>query len=378
LVHVAREAGRVVSGMRRAPKKVLVLDLDNTLWGGVIGDDGIDGIELGDTSPTGEAFKAFQAYVKSLKERGVLLAVASKNDPDKAREAVEQHPEMVLRMDDFVSFKASWDPKSDSLRDMAFSLGLGLDSFVFVDDNPAEIEIVRQFAPEVTTILLGDDPASYVAQLADCRLFEPTTVTSDDARRTDQYAHERSREALRASTTDMDAYLLSLEMEGTIAPFDPADLPRIAQLVNKSNQFNLTTRRRTESELRAIAESNDHAAFSFRLRDRFSDHGLIAVVIGTVAGGKMNIDTWLMSCRVLKRQVEEETMNAIVVIAAARRAGVVPGEYLPTKKNAMVRDLLPRMGFSLVQERDGALEFALEVAGYAPFATRIRMKGLTG
>jgi FkbH-like protein len=281
-------------------------------------------------------------------------------------------------MDDFVSFKASWNPKSDSLRDMAFSLGLGLDSFVFVDDNPAEIEIVKQFAPEVTTILLGDDPAGYVAQLADCRLFEPTSVTPDDARRTDQYAHERSREALRASTTDMDAYLLSLEMEGTITPFEPADFPRIAQLINKSNQFNLTTRRRTEGEVRAIAESNDHAAFSFRLRDRFSDHGLIAVVIGTVEGGTMEIDTWLMSCRVLKRQVEEETMNAIVAVAAARGAGVVRSEYRPTKKNGMVRDLLPRMGFSLVREGDGALEFAVEVAGYAPFATRIRMKGLTG
>jgi FkbH-like protein len=350
-----------------------VLDLDNTLWGGVVGDDGIAGIELGDTSPRGEAFKAFQTYIRSLKERGVLLAVASKNDHDKASEAVERHSEMVLRMADFVSFKANWGPKSDSLHDMAFSLGLGLDSFVFVDDNPAEIEIVRQLAPEVTTVLLGDDPASYVQELADCRFFEPTIVTRDDARRTEQYAHEMSREALRATATDMDAYLSSLEMEGTLAPIEAADLPRIAQLINKSNQFNLTTRRRTESEVRKVAESKLHAAFTFRLRDRFSDHGLIAIVIGEERGGAMQIDTWLMSCRVLKRQVEEETMNAIVRMATLRGASFVRGQYLPTKKNGMVRDLLPRMGFSLVREVEGSLEFALEVARYEPFATRIRM-----
>jgi FkbH-like protein len=180
-VEVAREVAHLVGSLKRATKKVLVLDLDNTLWGGVIGDDGLEGIELGDTSPRGEAFKAFQKYIASLKERGVLLGVCSKNDYAKAAEPFEKHPEMVLRMEDIVSFKANWEPKSDNLRAMAADLNLGLDSFVFVDDNPAEIEIVRQFAPEVTAMLLGPDSAGYVAQLQDCRLFEPRAITAEDA-----------------------------------------------------------------------------------------------------------------------------------------------------------------------------------------------------
>jgi FkbH-like protein len=236
-----------------------VLDLDNTLWGGVVADDGLEGIEVGDTSPRGEAFKAFQKYIASLKARGILLAVASKNDHAKAAEVFEKHPEMVLRLGDFVSFQANWEPKSDNIRRMAAELNLGLDSFVFVDDNPAEIEIVRQFAPEVATIELGPDPSEYVAQLQDCRLFEPRNITSEDVERTQQYQSEAQRQALSATITDMDAYLASLAMEGEIGGFAPVDIPRLAQLINKSNQFNLTTRRRTEADLLALARDPDYA-----------------------------------------------------------------------------------------------------------------------
>jgi FkbH-like protein len=370
---VAREVAHVAASLRRSPKKVLVLDLDNTLWGGVVGDDGLDGIEIGDTSPRGEAFKAFQAYIASLKERGVLLAVCSKNDHDRAAQAFLEHPEMVLKMTDFVAFKASWGPKSESLRQIAAELELGLDSLVFVDDNPAEIDIVRQFVPEVTTILLGPDPAEYRATLEDCRLFEPRSLTAEDAQRSAQYQREAERRTLLASVTDMDGYLTSLEMEGTLLPFRDADVPRIAQLVNKSNQFNLTTRRRSEAEVTALVASPDHESFTVRLRDRFGDHGLIAVVVGRVEGTTFHVDTWLMSCRVLKRQVEEATVNEIVRLALRRGATLIRGAYLPTAKNGMVRDLYAAMGFSLVEEQDGRREFALDPRAYATKPTRIRL-----
>ena len=315
LVDVCREAANLILGLRTPPKKVLVLDLDNTLWGGVVADDGLEGIEIGDTSPRGEAFKAFQKYIRSLKERGVLLAVCSKNDHARAIEAFEKHPEMVLRASDFVSFKANWEPKSDNLRQMAADLDLGIDSFVFVDDNPAEIEIVRQFAPAVTTILLGDDPADYAGQLQDCRLFEPRSITREDQERTGQYRAESERQTLLASAADMDAYLESLAMEAVIREFTPVDVPRLAQLINKSNQFNLTTRRRTEAEVQALIRQPDHVGLSVRLQDRFGDHGLISIVVGRETGDSLVIDTWLMSCRVLKRQVEELVLNELARLA---------------------------------------------------------------
>jgi FkbH-like protein len=223
---MAREVSHLATSLRRPPKKVLVVDLDNTLWGGTIGDDGVEGIELGTTSARGEAFRAFQSYIASLKRRGVLLAVCSKNDHERAAEAFEKHPEMVLRMDDFVAFKANWSPKSDNLRAIALELNLGIDSLVFADDNPAEIEIVRQFAPEVETIHLGSDPADYVAQLADCRWFEPRSVTREDMERTRQYRVEVERRVLLSSVTDMDAYLSSLDMLGIVKCFCQADVPK--------------------------------------------------------------------------------------------------------------------------------------------------------
>ena len=358
---------------KRAPKKVLVLDLDNTLWGGVVADDGLEGIELGDTSPRGEAFKAFQKYIRSLKQRGTLLAVCSKNDHAKAAAAFEKHPEMVLRLEDFVSFKANWEPKSDNLRQMATELNLGLDSFVFVDDNPAEIEIVRQFAPEVTTILLGPDPSEYVARLADCRLFEPRSLTAEDAARTEQYRSDAQRQALSATVTDMAAYLESLAMEAAISEFTLVDAPRLAQLINKSNQFNLTTRRRTEAEIHGLMADESQLCFSFRLKDRFGDHGLISVVISQKAGPVMKIDTWLMSCRVLKRQVEDEVLNELMRLARLQGCTRLEGVYLPTAKNEMVRDFYARMGFVLKSESAGARVFELEMDAIQPTLTKIKI-----
>lgn len=370
---LAREAVHLIGSLRRAPKKVLVLDLDNTLWGGVVADDGLDGIEVGDTSPRGEAFKAFQKYIATLKQRGVLLAVCSKNDLARAEEAFDRHPEMVLKRGDFVSFKANWEPKSENIRQMAAELNLGLDSFVFVDDNPAEIEIVRQFVPAVTTLLLGPDPSTYVALLQDCRLFEPRSITAEDAQRSLQYKAEAERKALYAAATDMSAYLESLEMVGTIREFNDMDVPRLAQLINKSNQFNLTTRRRSEADLQALMGDAAQVGFSFRLADRFGDHGLIAVVIGRQDGATLEIDTWLMSCRVLKRQVEEEVVNEVVRLARARGCRRVLGRYLPTAKNEMVRDLYLKLGFTLLREDEAGREFELATDRFQELQTKIRI-----
>lgn len=373
LVALAREATHLIAGLKRAPKKVLVLDLDNTLWGGVVADDGLEGIELGDTSPRGEAFKAFQRYIASLKQRGVLLAVCSKNDYARAAEPFEKHPEMVLRLSDIVSFKANWEPKSENIRRMGPELNLGLDSFVFVDDNPAEIDIVRQFAPEVTTILLGPDPAEYVAQLQDCRLFEPASITAEDLERTSQYRAEAQRKELEATVTDMDSYLASLAMEGTLSEFTVVDAPRLSQLINKSNQFNLTTRRRSEAEVLAVMNDPEWVGYSMRLRDRFGDHGLISIVIGRKNGEAMEIDTWLMSCRVLKRQVEEEVLKELARLAGQRGCRRLEGIYLPTAKNEMVRDFYPRMGFALTAETPAKREFVLNLETFQPPPTHIKI-----
>jgi FkbH-like protein len=373
LVTICREAAFLVSNLRKAPKKVLVLDLDNTLWGGVVAEDGVEGLEIGDTSPRGEAFKAFQRCVAALKERGVLLAVCSKNDHERAIEPFEKHPEMVLRLEDFAAFKANWQPKPDNLSQIALELNLGLDSLVFVDDNPAEIEIVRQFAPAVSAILLGPDPSDYVGQLQDCRLFEIESITAEDAQRALQYRTQAERKALEASSVDMDTYLESLEMKATIREFTPEDTPRLAQLINKSNQFNLTTKRRTEAEVAEVASDPNYICFSMRLRDRFGDNGLISVVIGKVSGQTLEIDTWLMSCRVLKRQVEETMLNELLVIAKARGCTRVVGIYLPTSKNGMVREFYSQMGFKAVSCTGERGEYVLEVGGYTGPSTRIEI-----
>lgn len=371
-VAMVKEIAHLIGLLKKAPKKVLALDLDNTLWGGVIGDDGMEGIEIGDTSPRGEAFKAFQAYILSLTERGVLLGACSKNDYENAIEPFRRHPEMVLREEHFVSFKANWEPKAQNLVEMANELNLGLDSFIFVDDNPAEIEIVRQFAPEVTTILLDPDPSMFVKQLQESRLFERFIITGEDTQRTEQYKKEAERRSLLTSAVDMDSYLESLDMTGTFTDFNALDLPRIVQLINKSNQFNLTTRRRTESEIEKLTKDSRYHGFSMRLSDRFGDHGLISVVICFLGENKtLEIDTWLMSCRVLKRQVEEEVLNEIVRLAKKTGSQKVRGLYLPTAKNGMVSDLYPRLGFQSMSAGENGSEFELPVESFNKIPTNI-------
>lgn len=377
-VEIAKEIGHLIASLRSAAKKVLVLDLDNTLWGGTVGDDGVDGIEIGDTSPRGEAFKAFQVYIRSLIDRGVLLGICSKNEFDNAVEPFRIHPEMILREDHFVSIKANWEPKAKNLIEMAEELKLGLDSFVFVDDNPAEIEIVKQFAPDVTTILLSDDPSTYVRQLQESRLFERSVVTDEDSERTKQYRQQAERRQFENSAVDMDSYLRSLGMVARISRFSRLDLPRIAQLINKSNQFNLTTRRRSEAEIESLMSDHNIVGLSVRLTDRFGDHGLISVVIARIQGGKiLEIDTWLMSCRVLKREVEQVVLNELVRIAEHMSCGTIRGVYLPTAKNGMVRDLLPSLGFRTLKDDKSQVEFELSVDEFIPLKTHIEVESLS-
>ena len=345
LVSLGKEIAHIALSIKTATKKVLVLDLDNTLWGGTIGDDGIDGIEIGDTTPRGEAFKAFQKYILSLIDRGVILAVCSKNDIDNAMEPFERHPEMVLRKKDIVSFVANWNPKSDNIKSIADDLKLGLDSFVFVDDNPAEIEIVNQFLPQVSTIQLSEDPSKYVEQLADSRFFEPLYITNEDIQRTELYKQKEKYKELEMKVTNMEEYLESLEMKAKICNFSSTDNARIAQLINKSNQFNLTSKRRNETEVALIAESQNHIGFTIRLKDKFSEHGLISVLIAEIINNELLIDTWLMSCRVLKRQVEAVALNELISIAKAKNCNKIRGLYIETTKNGMVKDLYKEYGF---------------------------------
>jgi len=372
-VEIAREVAGIVTSLHRSSKKVLALDLDNTLWGGVIGDDGMTGIEIGGTHPRGEAFKQFQLAIASLAQRGIILAVCSKNDYKNAAEPFEKHPEMILRLKDIASFQANWEPKSENLRRIAQELNLGLDSIVFVDDNPAEIEIVKQFVPEIETIWLGPDPAEYASQLLNCRLFEPRSITGDDLKRGEQYQQQAARTQAMNAGTDMEAYLASLEMHSVISEFTPVDIPRISQLINKSNQFNVTTRRRSEAEVEELLTNKDHYGFSVRLADKFGDNGLISVVIVKVEGQTAIVDTWLMSCRVLKRQMEDEVVNEMVRLAIERGCTSVIGQYLPTEKNGMVRDLFPRMGFALVEETAERASYQLPIQDFVPRKTHIQI-----
>lgn len=341
---VARIAAAVVGRSR----KCVVLDLDNTLWGGVVGDDGIEALLLGQGSPEGEAFLAFQQYVSQLARRGVILAVCSKNDDAVARAAFE-HPEMVLKPSDIAAFVANWNDKAANLRQIAATLSIGLDSLVFMDDNPAERDIVRRELPEVAVPELPSDVAGYPARVAAAGYFEAVSFTVDDAARGRSYAQNAQRAAGRGQATDMAGYLRGLEMKLTATGVGPAELARVTQLINKTNQFNLTTRRYTEDQVRRLAADPAGVALAIRLADKYGDNGLISVVLArpdaALAPGELLIDSWLMSCRVLGRQVELAVLEVLVREAAQRGATALVGEYRPTGRNGMVEAHFQRLGF---------------------------------
>lgn len=364
--HVLRllRAGRGRSG------KCLVLDLDNTCWGGIIGDDGLEGIRIGQGSAEGEAFLAIQRYALSLKARGVVLAVCSKNEEAAARLPFLHHPDMALRLDDIAVFVANWTDKATNLATIARTLNIGTDALVFLDDNPAERERVRQMMPEVAVPEVGEDPALYPALVARGGYFETLAVTADDAQRAEQYRANALRLAEMSEIGDYDTYLASLDMQCDIRPFDETGRARIAQLINKSNQFNLTTRRYSEAEVAAVEQDPDCFALQVRLTDRFGDNGMISVVIFRKGAAEWVCDTWLMSCRVLKRRVEEAVLAVVAQAARAAGAQRLAGDYIPSAKNAMVADHFGKLGFTRVsgtegaETGDGGSHWVLDLAGH--------------
>jgi FkbH-like protein len=372
--------GRWIAAKQGRSFKCLVLDLDNTLWGGVIGDDGLEGIALGQGSPLGEAYTAFQEYVRELSRRGVILAVCSKNDEANALEPFDKHPDMVLKRGDIASFVANWSNKADNIRAIAQELNIGLDALCFIDDNPFERNLVRQELPMVAVPEVSDDPTGYPAALADAGYFEGLSVTDEDRERTSQYQGNKARDALKATVTDLPSYLRGLEMRLVWKRFDRIGLQRIVQLINKSNQFNLTTRRYTDEDVIAVMADPDAFGLQLRLLDRFGDNGIIAIIIGRLhpehssAAKDLYIDTWLMSCRVLGRQVEPTTLNLIAEQAANLGARRVVGEYIPTKKNAMVKDHYARLGFTVMEtDNAGGNRNILDLAAYTPAETFIHV-----
>jgi FkbH-like protein len=349
----ARQTANVAAAVFGRSRKCLVLDLDNTLWGGVVGDDGAAGIEIGSGTAGGEAYARFQAYLRDLKSRGIILAVCSKNDEANAREPFATRKEMALKLEDFSSFVANWEPKPDNIRRIAGELGIGLDSLVFVDDHPAERELVRVTLPEIAVIELPEDPSDFVAALDASGCFETVSITEEDRHRTEQYRANARREELLAKTTDYGSFLASLQMRATIEPFGEANFQRVHQLINKTNQFNLTTRRYGEAELQDAASQPGAVSCAIRLEDKFGDNGLISVFMGFVEGDALNIDTWLMSCRVLKRGVEDMLFQHVLAIAKTRKVRRIRGSYVPTAKNGMVSGLLPDLGFKPEAKLEG-------------------------
>ena len=329
-------------------KKVLTLDLDNTLWGGIVGDDGAENLAIGPETSMGQAYSEFQEYIKSHKDIGVILTVDSKNDHENAIAGLN-HPDATLKEDDFVVIKANWDPKSKNLADTAAQINLLPESFVFVDDNPAEREIVRAQIPGVAIPEIGN-VENYIRAIDHAGYFEVTNLSADDAKRNEMYKANAQRAVLEASFSDYGQYLDSLEMTGIIRSFEPVFLDRIAQLTNKSNQFNLTTKRYSRAEIEAVADSAEYIDIYGKLIDKFGDNGVVSVVIGHINGDVLDMDLWIMSCRVLKRDMEFAMLDGLVKRAKAAGLKKINGYYYPTAKNNMVRDFYDRMGFTKVSE----------------------------
>ncbi len=337
---IARSTAAIIAAIFGKSKKCLVLDLDNTLWGGIIGDVGRDRIDIGKETPLAEAYTAFQQYCLDLRGRGVLLAVCSKNQQEIAREGFS-HPDSVLKLEHFSAFKANWEPKHENLQAIAAELNLGLDSFVFVDDNPAERALVRAQLPMVLTPEVGSDVSLYPAILQATRCFETVRLSKEDLERADAYTANAARASTAAKFADYGAYLDSLQMSAEIELFSPVYLDRISQLINKSNQFNLTTRRFTYAEVEGMSKNRAYIPLYGKLADSFGDNGLVSVVIGRREETVLHLDLWLMSCRVLKREMELAMLDVLVQHAASSGIETLIGYYYPTAKKQDGGGLLP-------------------------------------
>ena len=350
LPYVASRVMDIVCAVKGQFKKCLILDLDNTIWGGVVGDDGLEGIQLGHGLGIGKAFTELQMWVKKLKQRGIIICVASKNNEKTAKEPFEKHPDMVLKLDDIAVFQANWETKVDNIRTIQSILNIGFDSMVFLDDNPFERNMVRENIKGITVPDLPEDPAEYLEFLYSLNLFETASYSNLDKDRTKQYQVEAQRVSLSKTFTNEADFLKSLNMVSVVSGFTKFNTPRVAQLSQRSNQFNLRTVRYTDADIEAFANDPHVIDLSFTLEDKFGDNGLIAVVIMKPLDMEtLFVDTWFMSCRVLKRGMENFTLNTMVEKAKAAGYKKIIGEYLPTPKNKMVENHYTGLGFTPVK-----------------------------
>jgi len=348
--YLVKNVHDIIQAINGSFHKCVILDLDNTTWGGIIGDDGIEGIQIGDLG-IGKAFTNLQLWIRELKKRGIIVAVCSKNTEEIAKEPFQKHSDMVLRLDDIAVFVANWENKVDNIRYIQNVLNIGFDSMVFLDDNPFERAMVKQAIPELTVPALPEDPSDYLVYLRDLNLFETASFTEEDEIRTKQYQEEAKRSILQKSFANEEAFLKSLEMRSEVKCFDKFTIPRIAQLSQRSNQFNLRTMRYTEEEVSALSRANDYFTFSFDLKDVYGDYGLVAyVVLKKTENETLFIENWVMSCRVLKRGMEIFTLNNIIQLAEKIGCTKIAGEYIPTKKNSIVKDHYINLGFSPVSD----------------------------
>ncbi len=361
LIDLANEWLRFLHPLLGKTAKALVVDLDNTLWGGVIGEDGMEGIQVGPEHP-GAAYQALQRAMLDLYRRGILLAICSKNNYDDALEVLRHHPGMLLREQHFACLRIDWNDKAQNLREIAAELNIGTDALAFFDDNPVERERVRAELPEVAVIELPRDPLEYAQTLRDCPLFERLTLSEEDFQRGGYYAGQRQRTQLEQSLTTREDFYRALDQEAEIAPVAPATLARVAQLTQKTNQFNLTTRRYTEQQIAAMASRSDWRVLSIRVRDRFGDNGLVGVAITHDSGEVCEIDTFLLSCRVIGRTVESAFLAHLAETARARGICTLRGWFLPTKKNTPARDFYPQHGFQPAAQQGDASLWMLDLS----------------
>lgn len=366
LPYVASRVMDIICAIKGQFKKCLILDLDNTVWGGVIGDDGLEGIQLGHGLGIGKAFTEFQMWVKKLKQRGIIICVASKNNEETAKEPFKKHPDMVLKLEDIAVFQANWETKVDNIRTIQSILNISFDSMVFLDDNPFERNMIRENIPGITVPELPVDPGDYLEYLYGLNLFETASYSNADKDRTKQYQVEAKRVSLQKTFSNEADFLKSLDMVSVVSGFTKFNTPRVAQLSQRSNQFNLRTIRYTEADIKALAQDPKVIDLSFTLEDKFGDNGLIAVIIMKPQDAEtIFVDTWFMSCRVLKRGMENFTLNTMVERAKAAGYKRIVGEYLPTPKNKMVEQHYPSLGFTKIEDSVTA-QYELDVIAYQP------------
>jgi len=365
ITYIAHSVASIIKSIYGKNKKAIALDLDNTLWGGVIGDDGVNGIKIGSETAIGEAYEDFQKYIKNLKDIGIILTIDSKNDLENALEGLS-HPSMILHKDDFFTIKSNWNLKSNNILESAREINIGEDSFVFIDDNPVERELVRNQLQNVAVPEIGDKIELFKNFIDRNNYFEIISLSKEDLERAKYYQDNQNREKEQQNYSNYSDYLKSLDMIAEIDEAKEIYLERIYQLINKTNQFNLTTKRYTKSEVEEIYKDPNQILLYGKLKDKFGDNGLISIIIGKQVGDVLEILLWIMSCRVLKRDMEIAMLNELVDLAKKRGIKKLRGTYIPSKKNSMVKDHYKNLGFKFEKEENNIFTWVLEIANYQP------------